>query len=111
MLRPGRVIVSDVHAQPTGSIGMTLSLSLTLALAVTALCFGLLRSGFRTPAWARPHTAAGPDTLEELFAARYARGEIDFAQYRASVNLLAAQLHYRPNAEPRKRKKKTSCAS
>ncbi|WP_155291282.1 hypothetical protein [Rhodococcoides fascians] len=90
---------------------MTLSLSLTLALAITALCFGLLRSGFRTPAWARPDTAAGPDTLEELFAARYARGEIDFAQYRASVNLLAAQLHYRPNAEPRKRKKKTSCAS
>ncbi|OZC41523.1 hypothetical protein CH286_26390 [Rhodococcus sp. WWJCD1] len=70
-----------------------MTLSLALAFAVTALCFAVLRSDIRTPAWARARTVAGPDTLEELFAARYARGDIDFAQYRTSIDLLTAQLH------------------
>lgn len=87
-----------------------MTLPLTLALAVIALCFAVLRSGVRTPAWARAHSMAGPDTLEELFAARYARGDIDVAQYRKSVDRLAAQLHCRVNAESRERKQKTSCA-
>lgn len=44
----------------------------------------------------RPRTTgvdAGPDTLEELFAARFARGDIGSDQYRASVALLAARLN------------------
>lgn len=71
-----------------------MTLSLTFAFAVAALCLlAVLRFGVRTPAWARARAVTGPDTLEELFAARYARGDIDFAQYRKSVNLLTAQLH------------------
>ncbi|KAA0923519.1 hypothetical protein [Rhodococcus sp. ANT_H53B] len=71
-----------------------MTLSLTFAFAVTALCLlASLRPGVRTRIWATAHSIAGPDTLEELFAARYARGDIDFAQYRKSVNLLTAQLH------------------
>ena len=71
-----------------------MTLSLTFAFALAALCLlAVLRSGARTPAWARARAVAGPDTLEELFAARYARGDIDFAQYRKSVDLLTAQLH------------------
>lgn len=39
-----------------------------------------------------PSPFAGPNTLEELFAARYARGDIDRFEYRSRVDNLARQL-------------------
>ncbi|WP_042937403.1 hypothetical protein [Rhodococcus sp. AW25M09] len=87
-----------------------MTLSLTVAFAVAVLSCAVMRSRVPTPAWARARTIAGPDTLEELFAARYARGDIDRAQYTRSVDLLAAQLHF-STAPAISRKKNPSCAS
>lgn len=84
-------------------------LPFTLALAVAALSLAVMRSGVRTPHWARARIIAGPNTLEELFAARLARGDIDRAQYTRSVDLLAAQLHVSTGSVTSR--KKPSCAS
>ncbi|OZD01783.1 hypothetical protein CH275_18450 [Rhodococcus sp. 06-235-1A] len=54
-----------------------------------------------------PFDSAGPNTLEELFAARYARGDLDRMQYLTQMDGLAARFNRtRTNTDG-----KSTCAS
>ncbi|ORI20441.1 hypothetical protein BJD99_02955 [Rhodococcus sp. 1163] len=68
---------------------MTLALVATLAVAAAV---GTVRFGFRSPVIRTATHLDGPGTLEELFAARYARGDIDLLQYRTLLDHVAMQL-------------------
>ncbi|MDJ0394828.1 hypothetical protein QMK17_16005 [Rhodococcus sp. G-MC3] len=67
-------------------------LALVVIVAVTA-ALGAGRFGIGSPATTASAHVDGPGTLEELFAARFTRGDIDVIQYRTEVDHIAAQLH------------------
>lgn len=72
-------------------------ITVVLAIAMAAILGArLLGSRPRSDQPARsegPGPFVGPNTLEELFATRYARGDIDGIEYRSCVDDLARQLH------------------
>lgn len=70
-----------------------MALVLALVIFAAVFSFGALRFGARSGIWEPSGSIAGPSTLEELFAARYARGDIDNVQYRRAVDRLTMQLH------------------
>ena len=69
-----------------GYAGMGIGMVLFWALIIVGIV-ALARYGFGTPPGTRPPAELGP-TPEELLAARFARGEIEEAQYRERLTVL-----------------------